>query len=236
MTTENAQTVYDRLWDAARATFSVGHVRTDPHLLNRAADDRRGLTLIIRPGPVVLERITALIDELRALAPDQYFYRPDEIHITLLAVISSAPGFDLDGAPLDAFRAAFADVFARTRPFPVHLVGISASPDSVLITGQSDALNAVRDAVRQALAAAGLDDRAEQRYRSVTAHSTVLRFRSQPANLPALAHFLDSARLRDLGAWDVDCIEFVFNDWYMSHDVVRVLASYPLRKDERHGL
>ena len=231
MTADAAQAVYDRLWDEARASFAAGHVRTDPHLINRAADARRGLTLIIRPGPVALACITALLDELHALAPAQHIYRPDEVHITLLSVISAAPDVDLAAVPLDAYRAAFAEVFAHAHPFRVHMTGISASPDSVLVTGQSDALNTLRDRLRAALKHVGLDGRSEQRYRSITAHSTILRFRSHPATLPALARFVESARSRDLDAWEVDEVEFVFNNWYMSFDVVRVLARYSLGKD-----
>ena len=40
--------------------------------------------------------------------------------------------------------------------------------------------------------------------------------------------YLDAARTRDLGTFRVEQVEFVFNDWYMSHDVVRVLETFDL--------
>jgi 2'-5' RNA ligase len=224
------QAIYDWLWADALATFATGRVKTDPHLLDRAADDRRGLSLIIRPAPDMIARMTGLIDRLRQIAPDQHLYRPDELHITLLALLSATSGFDLGAVPVAAYRDLLADLFAHVRPFEVHFTGVTASPDCVMICGHSegDALNVLRDRLREALAQAGLGTSLDRRYRIVTAHATILRFYAQPANLPALVAFLTSLRDHDLGTFRVEQVEFVTNDWYMSHDRVQVLARYPL--------
>ena len=225
-----AQTVYDWLWADALAMFATGKVRTDPHLLDRAADDRRGLSLIIRPTPDMIARLTGLIDRLREIVPGQHVYRPDELHITLLALLSATSGLDLGAVPLAAYRTLLADLFAHMRPFEVHFTGVTASPDGVMVCGHSegDALNILRDRLREALVQAGLGASLDRRYRIVTAHVTILRFRDQPANLPALVEFLSAARGCDLGSFRVGQIELVTNDWYMSHDRVEVLARYAL--------
>jgi 2'-5' RNA ligase len=225
-----AQAIYDRLWADALALFATGRVNTDPHLLDRATDDRRGLSLIIRPAPDMIARITGLIDRLREIVPGQHIYRPDELHITLLALIGVAPGFDLAVVPLAAYRALLADLFAHVRPFEVHFTGVTASPDGVMVCGHSegDALNILRDRLRESLAQAGLGASLDRRYRIVTAHVTILRFCAQPADLPALIEFLSAARRCDLGSFRVSQVELVTNDWYMSHDRVEVLARYAL--------
>ncbi len=91
---DDARCIYDRLWESALESFRSGVVKADPHLLDRAADGRRGITLVARPDPVAAERIAAFIDELRAVVPDQHLYRADELHITVLTLISAARGFD----------------------------------------------------------------------------------------------------------------------------------------------
>ena len=224
-----AQQIYDRLWADARALFATGCVKTDPHLLNRGADTRRGITVVIRPTPDLIGRISGVMDDLRTLAPGQHLYRPDELHVTILSLISASTGFNLDAVPLDTYRALLGDLFAQVKPLTIHFNGVTASPDSVFIFGQAehDALNTLRDRLRESLTRAGLGDMLDRRYRIVTAHSTILRFQSQPENLPALIRYLEGARTRDMGTFTADAAEFTFNDWYMSHDVVRVLARYP---------
>jgi 2'-5' RNA ligase len=236
-----ARAVYARLWAAAQAQFARGSVQTDPHLVRREADTRRGLTLLLRPSGEAKANLTAVLDELRTLAPRQHLYHPDELHITLLSVISASAGLDLAAAPIDAFHAALSDAIAGAAPFRIRLQGVSAAPDTVFVYGEAepdapddqpgadDALNSLRDRVRESLRAAALDAQLERRYRSVTAHLSVLRFRSQPADLSALAAYLDRHHQRDLGAFTVREVLLVSNDWYMSRDRVRVLHRYPLR-------
>jgi 2'-5' RNA ligase len=229
MSTESsAQAVYDRLWAEAQEHFAAGRVKTDPHLLDRAQDRRRGISLIIRPTPDMIARLGAVIDELNAIVPGQHVYRPDELHVTLLSLISASADFDLDAVPLDDYRAVLGDLFAPVQPFAIRFVGVTASPDTVFVCGQSDALNALRDRLRGDLTRAGLGETLDRRYRIVTAHSTVLRFQSQPDHLPELARYLIAQRTREIGAFAAETVAFTFNDWYMSHDVVRVLETYPL--------
>ena len=85
-----------------------------------------------------------------------------------------------------------------------------------------------RDRLRTALTETGLGEPLDHRYRLITAHSTVLRFKSRPRDLPGLAAFIAARRDLDLGRFTVSEIEFVYNDWFMSHDVVTMLARYPL--------
>jgi 2'-5' RNA ligase len=225
-----AQSIYDRLWDEAAAAFAQRQVKLDPYLLNREADTRRGMTLIVRPVPAVIARILALLDRLRAIVPGQHFYRPDELHLTLLALINAVPDFNLDAVPLEAYRAVLDDLLPPVCPFELRFTGVSASPDSVFVCGHSpdNALNTLRDTLRERLAAAGLGGSLDRRYRIVTAHSTILRFQSPPETLPRLLEFLESVREHDLGAFEVREIEWVTNDWYMSHDRVRALGQYVL--------
>ncbi len=227
---ETAPQVYDRLWREGLALFQAGRVRTDPHLLAWDADTRRGLTLVIRPDVGVCAQIAALIDAVRAIAPDQYFYHPAELHITVLSLISAVPDFAPDAALLNTWRDALAEVLRGVEPFPLRLRGVVASQDAVIVCGHDDtgALQALRDALRHQLPPS-LRGAMERRYPTVTAHSTIVRFQTQPANLPELVRFLTAVHDRDFGCSLVEHLEFTFNDWYMSHKRTTLQARYDLR-------
>jgi 2'-5' RNA ligase len=223
--------VYDQLWDEASARFAAGAPQLDRHLLCRAADQRNGITLIARPSADVLEQIGELAAELRALEPEQYFYRPDELHITVLTLVSASESFQLERAPLARYHAALGELFGRARPFRIRFRGVTASPSAVLIQGyvDDDYLNQLRQAIRRELGRVGLADSLDTRYRIVTAHATIMRLRAQPRDLAKLARLVGAARERDFGSARIDRIEFVANDWYMAHDRVKLLACYSLQ-------
>jgi 2'-5' RNA ligase len=227
---DGPQQIYDRLWAEARPQLAANAIAIDRHLAERAADRRRGITLIARPSWAVAARIAELVDELRAQEPEQYFYRPDELHSTILTPISGSDSFDLGRTPLAVYQSVFAELFARICPFRIDFWGVTASPGAVMVQGfaEDDRLNQLREAIRSELGRAGLGAGLDTRYRIVTAHMTVMRF-CAPLRAPQqLVDRLHTARGRDLGSMLVDRIDFVFNDWYMSHDRVQLLASYPL--------
>lgn len=232
-----AQAIYDRLWAEARESFLAGTVITDPHLLDHANDARRGLTLLIRPSPDVIARIMALLDEVSAIIPGQHVYAAESLHITVLSLISAAPDVSLDTIPVDAYRAVFEAVIPAIPPIEIEFTDLTASRDSLFVAGRSagDALNDLRASLRGPLHVAALAERMEQRYRSLTAHVTILRFQTQPGpdRLRELVTFLESQRQskQDPGAsgtFTAREVEFVINDWYMSHDVVHTLGRYVL--------
>lgn len=230
MNPDNAQTVYDRLWAEACAAFETGSVRLDPFLLNRATDNRRGLTLMIRPDAAVITRSTEVIDRLREVAPEQHFYHSDELHITVLSLVGVIDNFERQNAPIAVYQSLFADLFPHVSPFRVHFRGLTASPDCVMLQGyvEDDALNHLRDRLRAALQGAGLGSTLDHRYRRAVAHCTFMRFQVQPPNLPGLVERLTALRGHDVGVFTANQVEFVKTDWFMSRDKVRQLGCYPL--------
>jgi 2'-5' RNA ligase len=230
MPNSRAQAVYDDLWAEAQEWFEAGRVDVDPYLDDREHDDRRGLTLVLRPDEAAQMRIALRLEQVRGFAPDQYYYQPGELHVTLLSLISAASGFDLDAVPLDAYQAVFEDLFRGLAPFTIRYLRLLAAKDALFLAGTSDGdtINFLRDRVRAALDAAGLGASLDQRYPAVTAHTTILRFRSVPRDLPGLLAWLRDNQDRSLGVFVADRVDFVCNDWYMSQDEVKLLGSYPL--------
>ena len=234
-----AQAVYDRLWAEARESFLAGTVTVDPHLPDRANDARRGITLLIRPSSEVIARILALLDQITTIIPGQHVYDADALHLTVLSLISAAPDMTFDAIPADEYRAVFEAVIPTINPFDIRFTHVIASRDGVFVYGHSagDALNDLRASLRGPLHVAALAERLEQRYRSITTHATILRFQTQPERnqLRELVALLDAFATQahrepqvEIGAFTVRQVEFVYNDWYMSGDVVRVLGRYAL--------
>src|SRR5262245_11622667 len=99
-----AQQIYDQMWAEASERLTAGTVTIDPHLSARQDDRRTGITLIARPGPAVTRQIARLLDELRAQEPEQHFYRPDELHVTVMTLISASESFSLSHTLLAAYQ------------------------------------------------------------------------------------------------------------------------------------
>jgi 2'-5' RNA ligase len=230
---DGARQIYDRMWADARERLASGAAAIDRQLAEREADRRRGITLIARPGPAAGARIAELIDELRAQEPEQHFYRPGELHVTVMTLVSASESFDLSRTPLAAYEAILAGLLACNCPFRINFRGVTASPGAVLVQGfvAGDHLNQLREQIRRNLEHAGLGQGLDTRYRIATAHATIMRFRAPLRDPQQLAARLGAARERTFGSTLVDRIDFVVNDWYMSHDRVRALASYPLRAE-----
>lgn len=227
---ESLQDQYDSIWAGAQEAFHAGAPALDMQLLDKTGDRRRSATLLIRPAPAVTARVAETLDQLAAMEPGQYYYRPDELHVTVLSLWTGTPEPEPYFAKLATYCAAIEKALAGVRPFSIDFDGLTASPAAVLVQGfpRSLALNDLRDRLRSEIGAAGLGHTLDGRYRISAAHMTAVRFCRPPQDLPRLAAVLQTLRRCPFGATHVAELQLVANDWYMSHDRVRVLATYPL--------
>lgn len=226
----DAGRTYDCLWAEAQQAFQNGRVEIDPHLDKKAKDRRLGLTVIGQPAPAVQARFNAFLDQARQVAPGQYFYRDGEFHLTVLSLFTATELFEPHWHNLAAYRAAVDQAMLAKQAFSVHYRGVTASKSAVMVQGfaQGPQLDHLRAALRQALSDAGFGGGLDQRYAINTAHATVMRFKSQPDNLPEILALLRENRTTDFGSTTFRQLLLVKNDWYMSQEKVRVLARYHL--------
>lgn len=222
--------IYQQLWTEAVSAFKQGRPELDPHLADRSNDLRRGVTLAFRPSPAVQAKAGRFLEQVAAVAPGQHLYRPEELHVTVLAIISGSEFWRREIRQLIACRAAINEVMQHCRPFTVHFQGVSASPGSVMIRGYpaDDALENMRDALRAAFARNGLGSQLDRRYKITAAHMTVMRFGRPEADWKRLAAWLVENRSADYGGMEVNRIQLVWGDWYASADIVRTLKEYQL--------
>lgn len=223
--------IYEELWRKTAPLLKSGDLRIDPHLRNRIADNRRGVTLVARPDAGVLRDVGAFLRQAAGLYPRQHFYKPAEVHMTVMAIIPGTEFHETEREQLPACRAILDDVLKEARPFRVCFRGVTASADAVMIQGfpADDHLLELRNRLRVAFRNAGLGKNLDRRYKTSTAHLTVMRFSEQEADWERLSNFLEENRERDFGWTRFQSTQLIWSDWYASADLVRVLGEYPLR-------
>lgn len=223
--------VYDKLWRQTGALLKTNRIRVDPHLRDKASDSRRGVTLVGRPSAVVRRRIGEFLREVAAMYPRQHFYKLSELHVTVMAIISGSEFWREEIGRLPACQKVLNKVLKTSRPFRVHYRGVTVSPDAVMIQGfpTDDVLSRLRDAVRSAFGKAGLRGNLDRRYKTVTAHLTVMRFAQPETDWKRLLELLRAHRESDFGETRFQTLQLIRSNWYASADLVRVIQEYPLK-------
>lgn len=218
------------LWAEAAAAFERDAPQLDPYLPDKARDLRRGVTLALRPSPPVRGRIAKFLGRLESLCPGQYFYRPEELHVTVLSIISGTEHWRREMDRMEACRGIIGRVLAAHRPFKIVFRGVTASPVAVMVQGfpADESLAAIRTDLREAFASNGLGDMLDRRYKISAAHMTIMRFQKAAGDLTSLLTFLGENRETSFGESDVDAIQLILGDWYASADTVKVLEEYRL--------
>jgi len=212
------------------SSFESGTPQVDPHLTNPEKDLRRGVTLAFRPSPVVIENICPFLNQLVSIAPEQYFYRSEQLHVTVLSIISGTELWRKEIRCLAACRAIINEILPRQRPFKICFRGVTASPNAVMIQGfpAGDGLNKLRDELRHAFAQKGLGDLLDRRYKITSAHMTIMRFSRQETDWQQLAALLTENSVRDFGEMEANRMQLIWGDWYASTKTVRILQGYHL--------
>lgn len=229
MRSKNLKAQYDLLWENTKARIESGKLNFDAHL-DDPEDSRFGIGLRIRPEKNVLDEIQKFCTKISGIEPEQYFYSPSDVHITILSIISCYEGFELDQIDIKKYIETIAPVLNRHSRFQIQFEGITASDSAVLIQGfpMGDTLEAIRDEIRRVFKQSTLEHSIDSRYRLETAHATVIRFRKPILNGRRLLHELQKYRDHPFGPSEVAHVELVFNDWYQRAAKVRLLKSFKL--------
>lgn len=220
---------YDAMWERSFDAVASGDIDCDTHLA-AGRDLRRGLTLIARPGPALQARFNAVADRLAGAEPHQYRYPATDMHMTVLSLLTVAEDAAAQLFRLADYRGAVHDALKGMAAVDIDFAGMTISRSAVLAKGypRGPALELLRDRLRTALRDRGLHASLDQRYRLVTAHTTLFRFVAPLQNAERFASLLATMRDEPLGAMCVDAVELVVNDWYMSSNVVERVEIIPV--------
>jgi 2'-5' RNA ligase len=222
---------YEKLWNEAVAAFDQGEPRIDSHLLNKAQDLRRSVVLVYRPSALVQGALVEYIERLKQVCPEQYFYRPEELHLTIMAIFSGTEQWQKEMERVPKCQQILQELLKLQSPFKVKFRSVTASQDSVMVRALplDDSLEVIRNAIREVFVRNGLGDMLDRRYKAFGAHVTIMRFSKPCPNSKRLLEFLKGTRETDFGKCEVSTLELNWADWYASAETARTLEKYQLR-------
>jgi 2'-5' RNA ligase len=214
---------------------SLPRIKSDSYvvdeLIDSPTDNRFGITLLSRPDNAIKTEIQKFLDKIRAIEPQQYFYRNSDLHVTVLSIISCYNGFQLSKIPVEKYVKVIQKSISGLKPFQVEFRGITVSPSCVMVQGflENDTLNQIRDRLRTNFQKSGLEQSIDKRYAIQTAHSTIFRLREKLKNKEDFIKIIEEYREYYFGTFTVETIEFVFNDWYQREEYVKKIFDFNLK-------
>lgn len=223
---QNLQAVYDKLWQGAEGLVRSNQCELDP-LIGSPSDNRRGISLLSYVNDdSYRQQIEHVLQPLKALEPEQYYYPPSARHITVLSLVSCIAGFQLTAETTAQYRQALHSFTTALAPISIHLQGVTLSPACVLLQGfpEANKLNQLRDQLREHFAASGLHLTIDKRYKLSTAHITLVRFTQPLRNPRQFMAQLDRCRDFAVGVHTLAPLDLVFNNWYHNQEFTQLLA------------
>lgn len=206
---------YKALFESSIAQIAAKRYQVDP-LIDDPNDNRMGLTLRIRPSRLVAHQIWQQVAELQQKNPLHYFYPIEELHITVMTVVSCYPSYCFDHELLSAYCSVIERAISNIQRFTISLEGVTASPACVMVQGfpQDNTLEQIRENLRREFSQSALEQSLDRRYVNKLAHLTAVRFKNSELDVTTLLQWLLQNRNRSFGKFEVSTLELVLNDWY----------------------
>lgn len=206
---------YNKLWEDGITAFRAGHFQYD-HYIDSPLDDRRGITLLIRPDDKIKQSVTGFLTEMSLIEADQYYYPISDMHTTIMSIISCYSGFDIRQLCVEDYLDIIDDCIKSVGQLKISYQGLTASASGIMIQGfpDNEELNQLRERLRDRFKHSLLEQSIDKRYSIKTAHMTVVRFKEPAKNIERLLKLLEKYRSYEFGIFNVDRYELVHNDWY----------------------
>lgn len=224
---------YNQLWNRSLQRFRRGEFEFDP-LINTKDDNRYGISLLARPSKKVKRTISNTLEEIRNVAPHQYYYTKSDLHVTILSIISCYDGFSLDQIDEADYEKIVQSAIDSISPFDITFRGLTASPSCILVQGfpNGDQLTVLRNRLREKFKDTSLKHSIDKRYQLQTAHITVVRFKESFEKAEIFINKIARLRDRNFGSCRIDHVELVGNDWYQQKEKVESIAKLSLSKQK----
>lgn len=225
--------VYNNMWQRFEQAAAHNNYELDPFLADGAKDTRRGITALAyleQGNSEFIEEITHFQSKVKNIEPNQYFHPISELHLTILSIISCIAGFKLSDIPKTDYSDIFQVAANNIGPIEIQFKGITASPNCIMLQGfpNNDALEHLRESLRSEFKASGLRTNFDSRYKLVTAHSSLIRFRVPINNSNKLFNLCQRYRDYDFGNARLTDIHLVFNNWYQNLAMTQSIACQTL--------
>lgn len=221
---------YNQLYTTSSKSILTGKYSIDTEIKNES-DSRFGITLLIRPSDEIKANIQVLLNELKQVEPEQYYYPDSDIHITVMSIISCSENFNLSHISPNDYIQLICKSLVDVDKVTIQFKGITASSSAIMIQGfpTDETLNNLRNKLREDFKNSQLQQSIDSRYRISTAHATVMRFQEKLLDPEKLIQTAEKYRDYDFGEFNVKSLELVYNDWYQRKSNTKVLGEFCLR-------
>lgn len=220
---------YNVMWETAQAHYAEQCVDIDPNIYS-TCDNRRGITVIAKFSSALGAKVCELFEQLKHIEPKQYYYSGNELHLTVLSLISCNENFTIEQINIDEYKSVIAKAVVGINPLEVSFKGITASPSCIMLQGfpLDNSLLDLRNNLRSVFAQSGLFNTIDERYKIDTAHSTAIRFQHKLEQTKEFFQLLEEFRKFDFGILHVKELQLVYNDWYHKEDKTVILSTIRL--------
>ena len=220
------------MWLRFNSAQKNAQLELDPNI-NNPADNRRGVTALAylnSNDDAVTYKIKQFLTDLAKIEPSQYYYPQEDLHLTILSIITCIEGFILQSINPRSYKDSFLAAVSDTESIEINFSGVTATPQCVLIQGfpVGSGLDILRQRLRDVFKQSGLRTSIDKRYLIETAHCTAVRFRSPIQNSERLLECLEKYRNYDFGSIHLNRFDLVFNDWYQRKANTIAIAQYPV--------
>lgn len=197
-----------------------------------ARDAQMALTAVsYLPNELANRIIGTIIEPLRNLEPDFYYYPVESLHITIqnVRVIHDPPRYTEHD--IDVTRSTFRQAAAKAKTFPFTFQGLLSMPTSVSIIalGTPDYDRFVK-ALRQDLTAAQVpDDKSYFTDELVFANTTICRYTHKPSN--AFLKKLQEMHDQHIGEVSINDMVLVTMNAGANRAKTRILETYRFQEN-----
>jgi 2'-5' RNA ligase len=226
---EALEKLYTKLQNKTYAEILNNNYFID-QLIDSPADQRFGLTLIIRPNEKIKVEIESVLNKIRKVEPEAYYYPQSDLHVTALSIISCYPSFDISKISINQYSEIIVESLKDIETFEIEFKGITLANSGILIKGYptNNSLNLLRERLRTNFMHADLEKSIDSRYLITTAHITALRFRKKLKSKKAFLNLVEQFKEYSFGNSIVENFELVYNDWYQRTENVKILNHFQI--------
>ncbi|WP_077340943.1 hypothetical protein [Pseudocolwellia agarivorans] len=220
---------YNVMWETSQAHIAEQGVDIDPNIYSNC-DNRKGITVIAKFSSDSGVEICQSFEKLKRIEPKQYYYSENELHLTVLSLISCRESFDISQVNIDDYIATINKAIVDIKPFDINIKGITASSSCIMLQGfpVTDNLLNLRNNLRIYFEQSQLFNTIDERYKIDTAHVTIVRFQRKLKRNKEFLQLLEQFRKLDLGVLHVKELQLVYNDWYHKEDNTEILSTIKL--------
>jgi len=225
------------MWAVFCSKLEKGQCEMDLNIGNKD-DTRRGVTALAyleSNNKSVVNEIEHFLKQVQQIEPEQYYHPTNELHLTILSIITCIAGFKLTDINTTEYVKVFNQVFNGIDSIEIEFKGITASSSCVVIQGfpVDSSLNILRDRLRKNFKASGLRSSIDSRYKITTAHVSVIRFYTPIKDIDNVKVLFQKYRNYNFGTVKLTKIEFVFNNWYQNLSITEKIANYSIQERVR---